>query len=259
MTYCLGIKVRKGLVAIADTRITSGSETTMAKKISMHKQGDNNIFLMTSGLRSVRDKAVTYFEEVLADQAIQFDKMYKAVNAFGEQLRRVAREDKASLAESGLAFNLFTIVGGKLEKDKEHMLFLLYPEGNWIEIGQATPFTIIGNSGYGNPILKRALTYESPLNFAIKTGFLSFDSTRVSANDVGYPIDIVIYHKDTGFMHEARFEEADTGFFAETWNEKIAHAIEEIPDDWIDELVDNVEVEGEISRKQRMQEAQQQQ
>jgi len=259
MTYCLGIKVRNGLVAIADTRITSGSETTMAKKISMHKQGNNNIFLMTSGLRSVRDKAVTYFEEVLEEQGSHFDKMYKAVNAFGEQLRRVAKEDKASLTESGLNFNLFTIVGGKLERDKEHMLFLLYPEGNWIEIGQATPFTIIGNSGYGNPILKRALTYDSPLNFAIKTGFLSFDSTRVSANDVGYPIDMVIYHKDTGFMHEARFTEADTGFFSKMWSEKLSDAIKEIPDDWIDELVENVETQGMNSRKKRLQEAQQQQ
>jgi len=259
MTYCLGIKVRKGLVAIADTRITSGSETTMAKKISMHKQGENNIFLMTSGLRSVRDKAVTYFEEVLEDQGSHFDKMYKAVNAFGEQLRRVAKEDKESLSESGLSFNLFTIVGGKLERDTEHKLFLLYPEGNWIEIGEATPFTIIGNSGYGNPILKRALTYDSPLNFAIKTGFLSFDSTRVSANDVGYPIDMVIYHQDTGFMHEARLTEEDTGPFASAWNEKIAVAIKEIPDQWIDEIVEKVETQGKDVRKRRMAEEQQQQ
>jgi len=259
MTYCLGIRVKKGLVAIADTRITSGNETTMAKKISIHKQGDNNIFLMTSGLRSVRDKAVTYFEELMEQEGEHFDKMYKAVNAFGEQLRRVAKEDKVALAESGLSFNLFTIVGGKLEKDRDHKLYLLYPEGNWIEIGEATPFTIIGNSGYGNPILKRTLTFDSPLNFAIKTGFLSFDSTRVSANDVGYPLDMVIYHKDTGFMHEARFEEADTGYFADAWGEKIKAAISEIPDDWINDLVSTVEKEGANSRRQRLQEAQQQQ
>lgn len=259
MTYCLGIKVRKGLVAIADTRITSGSETTSAKKISIHKQGKNNIFLMTSGLRSVRDKAVTYFEEILEEQGDHFDKMYKAVNAFGEQLRRVAREDKESLAASGLSFNLFTIVGGKLEKDKEHKLYLLYPEGNWIEIGEATPFTIIGNSGYGNPILKRTLTYESPLNFAIKTGFLSFDSTRVSANDVGYPIDIVIYHQDTGFMHEARFEESETGFLAEQWSDKLKAAIEGIPNDWVDGMVKDVKDKGEKTMITRMRQVAQQQ
>jgi putative proteasome-type protease len=258
MTYCLGIRVKKGLIAIADTRITSGNETTSAKKISIHKQGNNNIFLMTSGLRSVRDKAVTYFEEILEDDSIHFDKMYKAVNAFGEQLRRVAAEDKASLSESGLSFNLFTIVGGQLEKDKDHKLYLLYPEGNWIEIREATPFTIIGNSGYGKPILNRVLTYESSLNFAIKTGFLSFDSTRVSANDVGYPVDMVIYHKDTGFMHEARFEESDTGYFASMWGEKLKEAIKEIPDDWINDVVSMVEKRGKDSKVRQIQEAQQQ-
>ena len=166
MTYCLGIKVKDGLVAIADTRITSGTETTTAKKISLHADGKYSFFLMTSGLRSIRDKAVTYFEELLESKEADFDKMYKAVNAFGEQLRRVAREDKAALAASGLIFNLFTIVGGQLENDKEHKLYLLYPEGNWIEIGQATPFTIIGNSGYGKPILSRALTYNSSLQIS---------------------------------------------------------------------------------------------
>ncbi|MEO0895805.1 MAG: peptidase, partial [Bacteroidota bacterium] len=65
MTYCLGIKVEEGLVALADTRITSGSETTTAKKITIHSRGNNQLFLMTSGLRSIRDKAVTYFEEIL--------------------------------------------------------------------------------------------------------------------------------------------------------------------------------------------------
>ena len=259
MTYCLGIRVKRGLVAIADTRITSGSETTSAKKISIHKQGKNNIFLMTSGLRSVRDKAVTYFEEVLENESSHFDKMYKAVNAFGEQLRRVADEDKASLAASGLSFNLFTIVGGQLENDKDHKLYLLYPEGNWIEIGEATPFTIIGNSGYGKPILNRTLTYESPLNFAIKCGFLSFDSTRVSANDVGYPIDMVIYHKDTGFMHETRFDEKDTGHLGAMWGSRLREVIKEIPDDWIDDLVTKVEKQGKEDKVRQIQVAQQQQ
>ncbi len=258
MTYCLGIKVRKGLVAIADTRITSGSETTMAKKISIHKQGNSSLFLMTSGLRSVRDKAVTYFEETLEEKGEHFDKLFKAVNAFGEQLRRVAKEDRAALTAAGLSFNLYTIVGGRLERDKEHKLYLLYPEGNWIEIGEATPFTIIGNSGYGNPILKRTLGYDSPLNFALKTGLLSFDSTRVSANDVGYPIDVVIYHQDTGFLHEARFEEEDTGFIAESWNEQLKHAIQKIPDDWIDSFVDEVR-QGEVTEGYRRQIEQQQQ
>ena len=75
MTYCLGVKVKEGLLAIADTRITSGTETTSAKKLSVHESGKNKLFLMTSGLRSIRDKAVTYFDELLENPDWHFDKM----------------------------------------------------------------------------------------------------------------------------------------------------------------------------------------
>lgn len=236
MTYCLGIKVKKGLVAMADTRITSGTESTTAKKISMHYTDHGCIFLMTSGLRSIRDKAVTYFEEVLEDEGQSYDRMYKVVNEFGSQLRKVALEDKESLSASGLSFNLFTIVGGRLLNDKEHKLFLLYPEGNWIEIGEATPFTIIGNSGYGKPILNRTIDFDSSLRFALKTGFLSFDSTRVSANDVDFPLDIVVFDTESGEIIERRFEEEDMEDISKIWGEELSKVIKNIPESWIDEF-----------------------
>ena len=63
MTFCLGIKVSEGLVGIADTRVISGNENISARKITVYRQNDgSSLFLMTSGLRSVRDKAVTYFD-----------------------------------------------------------------------------------------------------------------------------------------------------------------------------------------------------
>jgi len=71
-----------GLLAIADTRIISGTEFITARKLTIHEQNQHSLFLMTSGLRSVRDKAITYFEEVLEEQVGTYDKLYKAVNAF---------------------------------------------------------------------------------------------------------------------------------------------------------------------------------
>ena len=133
-------------------------------------------------------------------------------------------------------FNLFTIVGGQLEHDKEHKLYLLYPEGNWIEIGEATPFTIIGNSGYGTPILRRAINYNSDIRFCIKTGFLSFDSTRVSANDVGFPIDIVVYNKDTFEFSEHRYDYNDMASISTGWAELLKTNIDTLPETWIDSI-----------------------
>jgi putative proteasome-type protease len=234
MTFCLGIKLRSGLIAIADTRITSGTETTMAKKVYIHQGKQHSLFIMTSGLRSVRDKALTYFREVAEGNEEQFDRIYKAVNAFGLQLRRVAEEDKVALEKAGLHFNLYTIVGGQLKNDEEPKLFLLYPEGNWIEITQSTPFVIIGNSGFGKPILNRTVTYDSEMRQALKAAFLSFDSTRVSANDVDFPIDVLLYKPDSFNIAEHRYEKEDLRDISSQWEEELKAALNKIPEGWMD-------------------------
>ena len=144
MTFCLAMKVQDGLVGIADTRVTSGKECMTAKKVTIHQNsGRHAAFIMTSGLRSLRDKAVTYFQEVIDQEDQTFNKLYKMVNAFGEQVKRVAQEDKKALEENGLNFNLYALVAGQLEDDKEQMLYMLYPEGNWVEVGEGSPYFII--------------------------------------------------------------------------------------------------------------------
>ena len=233
MTYCLGIKVREGLIALADTRITAGTSTTVKKKIFI-TQGDNSsLFIMTSGLRSVRDKAIHYFQELM-ENGVVYDKLYKAVNAFGEQIKRVADEDREALEKAGFKFNLNTIVGGQLKGDAEHKLFLLYPEGNWVELDESTPYVIIGNSGQGKAILNRVLNNRTTMKLALKAGFLSFDSTRVSNNDVEFPIDVVLYKKDTFSMVEYRYEKKELENISELWAEKLKNALDDIPDDWME-------------------------
>ena len=242
MTYCLGIKVKEGLVAIADTRIVSGSDTTTKKKIHIDQKNNHSIFIMTSGLRSVRDKAIIYFNELLEEGA-EFNKLYKAVNAFGQQVRRVAEEDKEALAKSGFKFNLNTIIGGQLKDDDEHKLFLLYPEGNWVELDQGSPFVIIGNSGHGKPILTRTLTEDSSMELALKTGFLSFDSTRASANDVDFPIDVMLYKKDSFHIVEHRFEKKDLEQVSAQWAEELKSALQKLPEEWMEAITSKLPVE----------------
>jgi putative proteasome-type protease len=239
MTYCLGIKVKEGLLAIADTRITSGTDTTVKKKITIEQKDNFSLFIMTSGLRSARDKAIVYFNELLETK--EFNKMYKAVNAFGEQVRRVAVEDKASLEAAGFKFDLNTIIGGQLKDDDEHKLFLLYPEGNWVELGQGAPYVVIGNSGHGKAILNRILTEDSSLKLALKTGFLSFDSTRVSSNNVDFPIDVALYKRDTFEIIETRYEKKDLEYISVQWAEELKLALEHISEDWMDTTFNRLE------------------
>jgi len=237
MTFCLGIRLKTGIVGISDTRITSGNETTRAKKVFVLNRKKHSLFIMTSGLRSIRDKAITYFNEVLEEQDRDFNKLYKAVNAFADQVRRVNEEDKKSLEDSGLNFNLHAIVGGQLENDERHKLFMLYPQGNWIEIGQATPYIIIGNTGFGRPILDRSVRYESDIKYTLKSAFLSFDATRISSNDVDYPIDIILYINNSYHIIEHRFEKKDLEMISDLWREKIERGLNEMPDEWMNQLI----------------------
>ena len=235
MTFCLGIKVDEGLVGIADSRILSGSEMIEARKVSIYEQERQAMFLMTSGLRSLHDKAVTYFEEVMAQHDEPLDHLFKAVNLFAAQVRRVAHEDKEFLADSGFHFDISALIGGQFEHDKEHKLYLLYSQGNWIEVGRGgTPYQIIGASGYGKPILDRTLKYSDPMRFALKVGCLAFDSTRVSAAGVDFPIDVVLYAQDSYRLVEHRYEKDDLEDVSSWWQDRLRRSVNELPDQWLD-------------------------
>ena len=233
MTFCVAIKIADGLVGIADTRITSGSVHTTARKVTVHQSGRHSMFLMTSGLRSVRDKALTYFEEELEQGETEFSKLYQAVNAFAAQVRRVAMEDREALKESGLDFNLFSIIGGQLEKDKEHKLYLLYPQGNWVEVTESSPYLLIGETSYGKPILDRVLRFHSDMETALKVAYLAFDSTRISAVDVDFPIDVVLYRRDSFEIVQHSYDREDLQHLPQWWQDRLRASVEELPNEWV--------------------------
>lgn len=244
MTFCLGITVKDGLVGIADTRVTMGTECITARKLSVYNAERRAMFLMTSGLRSIRDKAVTYFENALEEGWAPYDRLFKAVNLFADQVRRVSSEDRKTLWESGIQFDLHTLVGGQLENDAEHKLYLVYPQGNWVEIGQGTPYHIIGASGYGKPILDRTLHFSDPLPFALKVGCLAFDSTRISAADVDFPLDIAICAKGSFQATERRYAKGDFADMTGWWQERLRRSINDLPCGCIEELLSGLPAPG---------------
>ncbi len=227
MTFCLGIKCQDGLVAIADTRITSGSEVSTAKKIAVHQGDGHAMFVLTSGLRSVRDKAITYFEERWRQNGSQLTYSYQAVNALAEEMRRVYNEDNEWLIKAGLSFDLHCIVGCQFIEDDAPHLYLLYPQGNWVEVSSGTPYLIIGDTRFGKPILDRTLRYDASLERALRLGLLSFNSTEASAADVGPPVDAVVYRVDSFDIRERRFSAEDLEPVAQYWQRAIENAVEQ--------------------------------
>jgi putative proteasome-type protease len=101
-----------------------------------------------------------------------------------------------------------------------------------IEIGQGTQ--IIGASGYGKPILDRTLKYQDPMRFALKVGCLAFDSTRISAAGVDFPIDVILYKSGTYRIIEHRYEKEDLEHTSNWWQERLRASVNELPDEWIE-------------------------
>jgi putative proteasome-type protease len=237
MTFCLGIKVAEGLIALADTQIVKGSERLSKAKLSLATYRDRSMFVMTSGLRSVRDKTVIYLEEQLSTDTAEFNRVYQVANAFGAQLRRVYEEDNAALARSHLHFNLHAIIGGQLSADPAPALFYIYPEGNWIEATADSPYFIIGRTAYGKPILDLLLGGDTQLRRALGLAYLAFDATRTSVTDVDFPLDMVVFRADTGQLRQQRFTADMLTDTTDWWRQQLKSALDQLPLSWADPLL----------------------
>lgn len=238
MTYCLAIKVQEGLVCLADGRLTAGTQVTNARKLSLHGDGDRRFCVMTSGLRSLRDKTVAYLDRALRSSPSAPGSLLQAVETYCRALRQVSDEDGAALKKAELPFNLHAIVAGRLDDDETPQVYLIYPEGNWIEIDERTPYLSVGATTYGKPILDRALKHDTPLRTAIKLAYLSFDSTRFSSADVGFPIDLLTLPRVERRWRSAHYDYDDLMEQRTWWNRHITELAGKMPDGpWVDTLL----------------------
>lgn len=238
MTFCIGIKVHQGILALADTKIVKGEEQIRRGKLSTGHHDGHTWWVMTSGLRSVRDKTLTYLDREIAEQDLRFNHLFEVANRFGNQLRRVREEDGPSLATANLAFNLHAIIGGKMPGDPAPKMFYVYPEGNWIESTDDSPYFIIGRTHYAKPILDRLLSVDMPLRQSLAVAFLAFEATMASVTDVGYPIDVITCETHTGNSRLRRFSESELEPISQWWYQTLASALHAFPFNQFDPLFD---------------------
>jgi len=228
MTFCIAIKSKTGVVALSDTRISSGLGVSTSKKLNTYQENGNSFFIMSSGLRSIRDKVIHLFEDDLPDKPS--DKLYKVANLLGNIVKQVRIEDIEALQQSKFFFDAHFIIGGQCARDKRSTLFLVFPEGNWVEVSDESPYTVIGNTGFGKSILRRLLHEEISFDLAIKVAYLSFDATYKNASDVDFPIDFALYKNGTYDIQEFRKSEEDLKETSFRWNKMLVDAANKLPD-----------------------------
>ena len=131
-----------------------------------------------------------------ADSLFTVPSLYRAARLVGDAVREVHRVDGPALEANGGSFNANFILGGQIGSEVPR-LFHIYPEGNFIEATDDTPYFQIGEHKYGKPIIDRVAQPTMRLGEAAKLALLSFDSTLRSNLSVGLPIDLLIYERDS--------------------------------------------------------------
>lgn len=238
MTYCVGLKIDRGIVFASDTRTNAGLDNIACfKKLFIWDSGPNrSLVLLSSGNLAVTQAVITLLNEQLKNASdgeptlYSVSTMFQAARLIGAALRTVREIDGESLGFTADNFAASFILGGQIGGD-EMRLFQIYREGNFIECSEDTPFFQIGEHKYGKPILDRVADRTMRMGDAAKLLLLSFDSTLRSNLSVGLPLDFCIYRRDSFIVSDQHRIDADDPYFrnlSSAWSAALRAAFEEV-------------------------------
>ena len=228
MTYCVGLLLKEGMVMLSDTRTNAGLDniSTYRKMFFFEEPGERVICILTAGSLSVTQTTIARLKDAIAapdaSEATSIMKaptMLKVAHIIGDMLATVRGEVDEKMSQ-GQGVNASMIMAGQ-RRGGEMRLFLIYPEGNFIEATEDTPFLQIGEHKYGKPILDRVMKRTTSLEDGQKAVLLSMDSTLRSNLSVGMPLDLCVIEKDAcKVTMRRRIEAGDDRFRAmsEAWS-----------------------------------------
>lgn len=241
MTYCVGMVLDRGLVLMSDTRTNSGVDNISVFRKMFHWSvpGDRIISLMTAGNLATTQAVISALEERnkapedRQNSLLELPTMFQVAVEAGKLLRDTVRDtqDENGLQGKG-RFTASMILAGQI-KGMEPRLFMIYPEGNFIEASFDTPFFQIGETKYGRPILIRGYDRRMSFEDAAKLLMVSFDSTLKANLSVGLPLDLLVVERDRFEpLHARRIEAGDSYFEAisSSWSDALRNAFHSLPD-----------------------------
>ncbi|CUH39545.1 hypothetical protein JSE7799_02272 [Jannaschia seosinensis] len=240
MTYCVGLQLDRGLVFMSDTRTNAGVDnvSTYRKMHSWEIPGERSFVLMTAGNLATTQAVVSLLDERnLAPSErnptlLTAPSMFQAASLVGDTLRDVISAQTNGKPKSVTTFNATIILGGQIAGTPPR-LYMIYPEGNFIEAETDTPFFQIGETKYGRPILVRAYDREMDFARAVKLLMVSFDSTIRANLSVSTPLDLQVYEADSmqlGYSRRILDGDPDWRAISDGWSDALRSAFDSLPD-----------------------------
>ncbi len=199
MTYCLAIKVNKGLVFASDSRTNAGVDyvATYSKMSRFCWPGDRVLVLLTSGSLATSQAVVNAIHRDLKNPDAPFTlrsatHLHEIAQYIGKLSQIEQQMHAKALETSGMKAESSFILGGQIA-GQPHEIYLVYPQGNFISASQDTPYLQIGENKYGKPILDRIIAGSTSIEDAARCAMVSIDSTIRSNISVGPPIELALH------------------------------------------------------------------
>ena len=242
MTYCVGMVLDEGLVFASDSRTNAGVDhvSTFCKMTVIESPGEGVIVMLNSGNLATTQQVVSRIKQRALDEdkpLTAHSSMFTVAELVGRELRKTIHTTMNEAPEqSDVDFTATFLVGGQVNGEAPR-LFMVYPQGNFIESTADTPFFQIGESKYGKPILDRVIQPELSMSKAMKCALVSFDSTIKSNLSVGLPIDLAMIQRDALCVLKRHRVDADDVYFRDlrsSWSQGLRQVFNQLPDpDWL--------------------------
>jgi putative proteasome-type protease len=233
--------LHEGLLFASDSRTNAGVDhvSTFSKMTIFEASGERVIVLLNSGNLATTQTVVSRLRKALATDGpnlLNVPSLFDCATLVGEGVRQVISHHSGQQAQQGsVDFSCNFLVGGQIAGERPRV-FLVYPEGNFIEATDDTPFFQIGESKYGKPIIDRVVKTETSVAEALKCALVSFDSTMRSNLSVGLPLDIALVGTDAlavTFRHRIDTDDVYFGSLRQGWSQGLKKVFNELPaPDW---------------------------
>lgn len=236
MTYCVAIRVDQGLVFASDSRTNAGADhvSTYSKMHSFEIPGERAVCLLSAGnlatsqavLRRIRrdnERGTGLCLNTAKDLAEAAE--YVGGLSRAEQRKHRSQRDEKFSPEATF------ILGGQID-GRQHQLYLIYPEGNYISATVQTPYLQIGELKYGKPILDRIVREDLSLEVAARCALVSMDSTMRSNATVGPPVELLICPAGALHFGKRLVLQEDNEYLRElrlAWQQGLEDAFERLP------------------------------
>lgn len=242
MTYCVAAMTDNGIVFASDSRTHAGVDQlgVFSKMTVIEDPGERLIVLLCAGNLASTQSVISLLKlrmrsdagEVNPRGVLGLRSLYDVAALVGDTMREVVTRDGPSLTQQHIDPGCTFILGGQIN-GKAQRLFLIYPQGNFIECSRDTNYFQIGETKYGKPIIDRVVKFETSLKDVAKCLLVSFNSTMRSNLSVGLPVDLLVYEKDAlRASVRRRFTDGDAyyGEISRYWSAGLRRVFAEAPD-----------------------------